>query len=88
MASLGKWDEYTKAKEAMFFHTDTTDAPWTVIKSDCKKRARLSALRYLLHSLPYTKKDPDLIGPLDPLIVGRAQVVFERGERAVLKPDA
>jgi len=86
MASLGKWDEYTKAKEAMFFHTDTTDAPWTVIKSDCKKRARLSALRYLLHSLPYTKKDPDLIGPLDPLIVGRAQVVFERGERPVLTP--
>jgi len=86
MASLGKWDEYTKAKEAMFFHTDTTDAPWTVIKSDCKKRARLSALRYLLHSLPYTKKDSDLIGPLDPLIVGRAQVVFERGERTVLTP--
>jgi len=86
MASLGKWDEYTKAKEAMFFHTDTTDSPWTVIKSDCKKRARLSAMRYLLHSLPYTKKDPDLIGPLDPLIVGRAQVVFERGERTVLTP--
>ena len=40
MASLDKWDEYTRAKEAMFFHTDTPDAPWTVIKSDCKKRAR------------------------------------------------
>jgi len=87
MASLGKWDEYTRAKEAMFFHTDTTDAPWTVIKSDCKKRARLNAMRYLLHTLPYAKKDTDQIGPLDPLIVGRAQVVFEHGERTVGPPS-
>ena len=54
VASLDKWDDYTKAKEAMFFETDTADAPWTVIKSDCKKRARLNAMRYVLHKLPYT----------------------------------
>jgi polyphosphate kinase 2 len=81
MASLDKWEDYTKAKEAMFFYTDTADAPWTVIKSDCKKRARLNALRYLLHSLPYAKKDLDRIGPVDPLLVGRAHVVYERGEK-------
>jgi len=81
MASLDKWDDYTKAKEAMFFYTDTADAPWTVIKSDCKKRARLNAMRYVLHRLPYVNKDPDRIGPLDPLIVGRANVVYERGEK-------
>ncbi len=81
MASLDKWDDYTKAKEAMFFYTDTADAPWTVIKSDCKKRARLNAMRYLLHSLPYARKDLDRVGPLDPLIVGRANVVYERGEK-------
>jgi len=46
LSSLDKWDAYTKAKEAMFFNTDTADAPWTVIKSNCKKRARLNALRY------------------------------------------
>ncbi|KAB2911694.1 MAG: polyphosphate kinase 2 [Dechloromonas sp.] len=80
MASLDKWDDYTKAKEAMFFHTDTADAPWTVIKSNCKKRARLNAMRYVLHKLPYTNKDTTRIGNLDPLIVGRANVVFERGE--------
>lgn len=80
MASLDKWDDYTKAKEAMFFHTDTADAPWTVIKSTCKKRARLNALRYILHKLPYTNKDVTRIGNLDPLIVGRANVVYERGE--------
>ena len=80
MASLDKWGDYTKAKEAMFFHTDTADAPWTVIKSNCKKRARLNAMRYILHKLPYTNKDTTRIGNLDPLIVGRANVVFERGE--------
>ena len=84
LASLDKWDEYTKAKEAMFFYTDTADAPWTVIKSDCKKRARLNALRYVLHRLPYASKDIDRIGPLDPLLVGRANVVYERGEKHAL----
>jgi polyphosphate kinase 2 len=73
--SLHKWEEYTRAKEAMFLHTDTADAPWTVIKSDCKKRARLNAMRYLLHVLPYAKKDPDRIGPVDTLLVGRAQLI-------------
>lgn len=82
LASLDKWDEYTQAKESMFQHTDTADAPWTVIKSDCKKRARLNAMRYLLHRTPYDGKDPKKIGPLDPLLVGRAHVVYERGENA------
>jgi polyphosphate kinase 2 len=81
MASLDKWDEYTKGKEAMFFETDTADAPWTVIKSDCKKRARLNAMRYVLHKLTYSNKDVEQIRPLDPLLVGRAHVVYERGER-------
>ncbi|MDR2990799.1 MAG: polyphosphate kinase 2 [Burkholderiaceae bacterium] len=80
-ASLDKWDDYTRAKEAMFFETDTADAPWTVIKSDCKKRARLNAMRYVLHKLPYANKDLAQVGKLDPLIVGRAHVVYERGER-------
>jgi polyphosphate kinase 2 (PPK2 family) len=79
-ASLDKWDSYTRAKEAMFFETDTADAPWTVIKSNCKKRARLNAMRYVLHKLPYAGRDLDLVGKLDPLIVGRAHVVYERGE--------
>ncbi len=80
LASLDKWDDYTKAKEAMFFETDTADAPWTVIKSDCKKRARLNAMRYVLQKLPYTNKDTQNIGELDTLLVGRAHVVYERGE--------
>jgi len=59
----------------MFLHTDTPDSPWTVIKSDCKKRARLNAMRYVLHRLPYSNKDVTTIGPADPLIVGRPSLV-------------
>ena len=74
-ASLDKWGDYTRAKEAMFLHTDTQDAPWTVIKSDCKKRARLNAMRYVLHRMPYARKDLRTLGPVDPLIVGRPALV-------------
>ena len=81
VASLDKWDEYTKAKEAMFEATDTEDAPWTVIKSDDKKRARLNAMRYILHTLPYDKRDLARVGPLDGLLVGRAHAVYEHGEK-------
>ncbi len=80
MASLDKWEAYTRAKEAMFVHCDTSDAPWTVIKSDCKKRARLNAMRFILQRLPYTKRQIDAIGPVDPLIVGRPALVSAPGE--------
>jgi hypothetical protein len=72
----------------MFLHTDTAEAPWTVIKSDDKKRARLNALRYLLYSLPYQAKDVAYIGVLDPLLVGRAHVVYEQGEQVARAPHA
>lgn len=76
LASLDKWDDYTQAKEAMFQHTDSVDAPWTVIKSDCKKRARLNAMRYILHSLPYDNKKLDTTQEVDPLLVSRAQIHY------------
>jgi polyphosphate kinase 2 len=82
LASLDKWEDYTRAKEAMFFHTDTADCPWIVIKSDDKKRARLNAMRYVLHAMPYAKKDTKRIGPVDDLLVGRANVIHEREEHA------
>ncbi len=75
MASLDRWDDYTRAKEAMFLHTDTSDAPWTVIKSDCKKRARLNAMRFVLGRLPYENRDLATMGAIDPLIVGRPSLV-------------
>jgi polyphosphate kinase len=80
MASLSKWDEYTEAKEAMFFYTDTADAPWTVVKSKDKKRARLNCMRHFLSSLEYPDKDTSVVGTPDPLIVGRAQHVLTHSE--------
>ena len=73
--SLDKWDEYTAAKEAMFFYTDTADAPWTIVKSDDKKRARLNCMRHFLAALPYTNKDAGVVGQPDPLIVASAEVI-------------
>ena len=80
LASLDKWDDYTRAKEAMFLHCDTSDAPWTVVKSDCKKRARLNAMRYVLHRLPYSPRNLEAVGPVDPLIVGRPALVSAHGD--------
>ncbi|UVM55650.1 polyphosphate kinase 2 [Pseudomonas sp. B21-012] len=86
--SLDKWDEYTAAKEAMFFHTDTADAPWTVIKSDDKKRARINCIRHFLHSLDYPGKDLSVAHQPDPLLVDRAARVLEEEDRGELAQPA
>ncbi len=79
-ASLNKWDDYTEAKEAMFFYTDTADAPWTVVKSNDKKRARLNCMRHFLASLDYPGKDHAIVEGPDPLIVGQAHHVIHQSE--------
>lgn len=76
-ASLDKWGEYTEAKEAMFFYTDTADAPWTIVKSDDKKRARINCLRHFLHHLDYPGKDKKIVGKPDPKIVLPASKFYE-----------
>ena len=83
LASLDKWDDYTAAKEAMFYHTDTADSPWTVIKSDCKKRARLNAMRHVLQLLPYANRDPIVATPTDALLISRPGMghVLQNGKR-------
>jgi len=86
--SLDKWDEYTAAKEAMFFHTDTADAPWTVIKSDDKKRARINCIRHFLHSLDYPGKDLSVAHQPDPLLVERAARVLVEEDRGELAQPA
>jgi polyphosphate kinase len=72
MASVDKWEEYTAAKEKMFAATDTDFAPWIVVKSNDKKRARINAMRHLLAKFDYDEKDEEVVGEPDPLIVGRA----------------
>ncbi|MEO9324778.1 polyphosphate kinase 2 [Nocardioides sp. C4-1] len=71
LESLDKWDDYTAAKEAMIRRTDTEWAPWTTIKSNDKKRARLNAMRHFLARFDYDGKDVDVVGEPDPLIVQR-----------------
>lgn len=85
LASLDKWKDYTEAKEAMFFYTDTADAPWTVIKSDCKKRARINAMRHILNKLNYPNKSTAVAIKPDKLIVGSAQYIYEKGEHILDK---
>lgn len=88
--SLDKWDDYTEAKEAMFFYTDTADAPWTIIKSNDKKRARLNTMRHFLAALPYPDKSNKVLQGPDPLIVGAGAHVISKSEHIFgksLHPD-
>jgi polyphosphate kinase 2 len=85
LASLDKWDDYTEAKEAMFFYTDTADAPWTIVKSDDKKRARLNAMQHFLSSLDYPSLDRSVVKGPDPLIVGTTAHVIGRDEHILGK---
>ncbi len=85
LASLDKWDDYTEAKEAMFFNTDTADAPWTIVKSDDKKRARLNCMQHFLKTLPYPGRDPLVVHGADPLIVGHASTAFAHGQNIFAK---
>jgi polyphosphate kinase len=80
LESLDRWDQYTEAKEAMFFYTDTDVAPWTVVKSNDKKRARLEAMRHVLTQFPYTGRDDAVVRAPDPRLVGRGNDVFEDDE--------
>ncbi len=80
LESLDKWGDYTEAKEAMFFYTDTADAPWTVVKSNDKKRARLEAMRHVLNRFNYADKDKDVVGTPDSQIVGPASLAVEGTE--------
>jgi polyphosphate kinase 2 len=82
-ASLDKWDDYTEAKEAMFFYTNTADAPWTIIRSNDKKRARLNCMRHFLSNLDYPNRDTVVVQSPDPKIVGQANLVVENFDHII-----
>ena len=73
---LKRWDEFTEAKNMMFAKTDVEWAPWTVIRSDGKKRARLNCMRFVLNSLPYEGKNEKVAVPPDPKIVGSVREMY------------
>lgn len=77
LASLDRWEDYTKAKEDMFFYTNTSECPWTVVKSNDKKRARLESIKFILSSFSYDEKNNEVIGCVDPLIVSSGEEVFK-----------
>ena len=78
LESLDKWESYTEARRSMFFHTDTADAPWVVVKSDDKKRARINCIRHFLHSLDYPDKDPAVAYKPDEKIVGTVDSLYPK----------
>lgn len=80
VASLGLWDQYTEAKESMFYYTDKEFSPWMVVRSDDKKRARLNAMRHVLSRFEYDNKDYAAIRPIDGSILGRAESIYEPDE--------
>jgi len=55
LESLSRWEDYSRAKDEMFVHTDTSESPWLVVESDDKKRARINMIAHLLSSIPYEK---------------------------------
>ncbi|MDY2979866.1 MAG: polyphosphate kinase 2 [Lawsonella sp.] len=73
LESLDKWEKYTDAKEEMFRRTDSDRAPWTVIKSNDKKRARINALRYFLNKFDYEDKDTQVVFNPDSKVVQRGK---------------
>jgi len=81
IASREKWDAYTVARDRMFYMTHNHDAPWTVIRSDDKRRARINAIRHVLHNVPYEGKDAGIACEPDPLIVASARALMPADER-------
>jgi len=84
VASLDKWDDYTAAKEAMFMHSHTTHSPWTVVKSDEKKQARLNCMSHFLQQLPYDEKETSITANIDPTLVYEPSLhIFSRRKNDV-----
>ena len=79
--SAANWDNYTREKKAMFYYTHSREAPWTLIKADDKMRARINAMRYVVHSIPYEGKDESVAYAPDPWIVASVDEVYETLER-------
>jgi polyphosphate kinase 2 len=80
-ASRDRFDDYTQAKVDMFRGTHTTRCPWTIVKSDCKMRSRVNAMRHILHALAYDRKTPEVAHAPDPWIVASAGDIWNIPER-------
>ncbi len=70
LEALNKWDDYSRARDTMLKRTDSVHAPWTVIRANDKRRARVNLIRHILKTLDYDGKDKKAIGEIDDKIVG------------------
>lgn len=77
LAAVDRYAEYGAARDAMLFYTDHKDAPWTVVNSNDKRRARLESIRHVLFSMHYEHKDHDVARPADPRVVQPASAVMQ-----------
>lgn len=83
LAGFDRWDDYTRARDAMFYHSNIPEAPWTVIKSDDKKRARLNCMLHFLNALDYPGKDHTVVQRPDPLVLRHGgDAIADRGNDA------
>jgi len=78
IAGIARWDAYSQARDLMFERTHTPYAPWTVIRSNDKRRARLAAIRHILLALPYAGRDDAAVGSQDPAIIFEASAFPEK----------
>ncbi len=76
LATIPRWDDFTAARDDMFAATHTSHAPWTVIRANDKRRARLAAIQLVLSAIDYDNKDADVVGRPDPKIAGRGEAFF------------
>lgn len=77
IAALAKWDDYTKMRDLMFSKTDTPDAPWTVVRANDKRRARLNVIRHILSTLDYDGKDKAVVGEIDTKIIVSSKTLLK-----------
>jgi polyphosphate kinase 2 (PPK2 family) len=61
LESLTRWEDYSRAKDEMFVHTDIPEARWNVVEAEDKKRARLNMIAHLLESIPYQPVPHDVL---------------------------
>lgn len=80
LKALSKWDDYTKVRNSMFEHTDTEHAPWTVIRTNDKRRARINAIRHVLLNIDYEDRNLKKIGKVDDQILGRYDALLASSE--------
>jgi polyphosphate kinase 2 (PPK2 family) len=76
LAAIPKWDDYTAAQHDLFRFTHTATSPWTVIRSNDQRRARLEAIKVILSACDYEGKDPEIATAPDPKIVGAGPEFF------------